>query len=88
LFVLSYTPLISKSQEKRFGVNKKVLDRRMPFMYNASKIREVIMKSISREDYGYYEAPPDYEEMAEERERREAHDEDEADEKRLREGEK
>lgn len=46
------------------------------------------MKSISREDYGYYEAPPDYEEMAEERERREAHDEDEADEKRLREGEK
>ncbi|HQI26288.1 MAG TPA: hypothetical protein PLY95_03535 [Candidatus Paceibacterota bacterium] len=43
------------------------------------------MRSISREDYGYYEAPRDWEDVRERRERKELHDEEEHEEKKLRE---
>jgi len=47
------------------------------------------MQNFSRfEDGGMLEPPVDWDERADERERKEAHDEDEADERRLREGEK
>ena len=45
------------------------------------------MKTISREDFGYYEAPIDLDELEKQREDREYHDELESEEKRLRESE-
>lgn len=44
------------------------------------------MKSISREDYGYYKAPIDWDEVQEERENKEIHDELEWKDKKEREG--